>query len=338
VGGRGAVEDALLKAPERLAVGEIFQPPRRTAFGQRSQGGQQPGRARIVGELDRVETQAAVARQAASALSSPPLCCTLLRMTRLLSPRTPLGQGRLRGLRALLGLLFMGAVGFAPGGCLADPAASGSASAPRIRAAGEAVVVVPADRAWVNVAVVTRNPEAVSAVAENAEESQRVSAALRDAVGEGGEIASAGYSLAPNYRYVQGQGQQLDGYIVRNRLRVTLEEVAAAGRVIDAASRAGASEIQQVSYGLADDGPAQREALAKATRNGMERAGVMAAALDMRVTGVLSVEDSGAAPAPVVRQVRSLAKPSGGSSVPTELRPGGIHVHAAVTVYVEVGP
>jgi len=259
-------------------------------------------------------------------------------MARPLFPLPLLGPRHLRGLRGSFGLLLILAVGFAPGGCLANSGDGASSPLSRIRASGEAVVVAAADRAWVDVAVVTRNPEAASAVAENAEESRRVNAALAKAVGKAGEVASAGYSLAPNYRYVQGQGNQLDGYIVRNRLRVTLEDVSAAGPVIDAASRAGASEIQQVSYGLADEGPAQREALAQATRNGMERAGVMAAALDLEVKRVLSVEDSGAAPAPVVREVRSLAKSASSSAVPTELRPGGIHVRAGVTVDVEVGP
>jgi uncharacterized protein YggE len=234
-------------------------------------------------------------------------------------------------------LFFIVAMGLVPGGCLAESSTSDGEEGVRVRAAGKAVVVFPPDRAWVDMAVVSRNPEASAAVAHNAVESDRVMKALRSALGKGAEIASTGYSLAPNYRYVQGQGQRLDGFIVRNRLRVTLKDVGAAGGVIDAASGAGASEIQQVSYGLADDGPARHEALAQATRNGVERAGVIAGALDMKVLRVLSVEDSGAAPAPVVRTVTAL-KSSAGSAVPTSLEPGGIHVGAGVTIYVEVGP
>ena len=236
------------------------------------------------------------------------------------------------------GLLFsILALVLVPAGCLAQSSSPEAGEGARIRAAGEAVVVFAPDRAWVDMAVVSRDPEAEVAVSRNAAESERVTKALRSALGKGADIVSAGYSLAPNYRYVQGQGQQLDGFIVRNRLRVTLKDVGGAGRVIDAASGAGASEIQQVSYGLADDGPARREALAQATRNGVERARVMAGALDLKVLRVLSVEDSGAAPAPVVRQVTAL-KSVAGSAVPTQLEPGGIHVRAGVTVYVEVGP
>jgi hypothetical protein len=242
-------------------------------------------------------------------------------------------------IRRVSALFLLLAVGLAPGGCLAEPTDSDAISATRIRASGKAVAVVAPDRAWVDLAIVTRDAEASRAVEANAGESKRVTAALGKAVGQGAEISTAGYSLAPNYTYISGQGQKLDGFIVRNRLRVTLEDVTAAGRVIDAASEAGASEIQQVSYGLADDAPAQRQALADATRSGVERAGVMAKALDMHVIRVLSVEDSGAAPAPIVREVQMLAKSAGPSSAPpTTLTPGGIRVHASVTVYVEVGP
>ena len=238
---------------------------------------------------------------------------------------------------AVLGLILVATVSFLPGGCRAessDPSAAGTL----IRASGEAEVVVAPDRAWVDVAVVSRHAEAAAAVAANAAESERVGEALRAALGRGAQVTTGGYSLAPNYRYVQGQGQVLDGFIVRNRLRVSLEDVGAAGQVIDAASRAGASEIQQVSYGLADEGPVHRQALAEATRNGVERAGVMAAALELTVRRVVSVEDSGAAPAPVIREVRTLAKSAGDSAVPTSLEPGGVHVRASVTVAVEVGP
>jgi len=246
-------------------------------------------------------------------------------------PLVPIREGVV-----LLSLLVLG---LTPGGCLAEPSDAGAVGATRIRASGDAVVVIAPDRAWVDIAIVTRDAEASLAVEANAGESKRVIAALGKALGESVEISTAGYSLAPNYTYISGQGQRLDGFIVRNRLRVTLEDVTAAGRVIDAASEAGASEIQQVSYGLADDPPAQRQALADATRSGVERAGVMAEALDLRVTRVLSVEDSGAAPAPIVREVQMLAKSAGPSSAPpTTLSPGGIRVRASVTVYVEVGP
>ncbi len=278
-------------------------------------------------------------RGGAATLSSSLLCCTLPRMMACSSLAAPAGSAPIRGALAVLLLL---ALGLAPGGCLAestDSTDSGVISATRIRASGEAVVVVAPDRAWVDLAIVTRDVEASRAVEANAGESKRVTTALGKALGQGAEISSGGYSLAPNYKYITGQGQRLDGFIVRNRLRVTLEDVTAAGRVIDAASEAGASEIQQVSYGLADDAPAQRQALADATRSGVERAGVMAKAIDMQVIRVLSVEDSGAAPAPIVREVRMLAKSAGPSSAPpTTLSPGGIRVHASVTVYVEVGP
>lgn len=242
------------------------------------------------------------------------------------------------GLAAALGVVLGLAVAFLPGGCLAESADSKAVAATLIRASGQAEVVVPPDRAWVDVAVVSRDAEASAAVAANAAESKRVSEALGQALGLAARVTTSGYSLAPNYRYVQGQGQILDGFIVRNRLRVSLEDVSAAGQVIDAASKAGASEIQQVSYGLADEGPVHERALAEATRNGVARAGVMAGALELTVRRVVSVEDSGAAPAPVVREVRMLAKSAGDSAAPTSLEPGGVHVRASVTVAVEVGP
>jgi uncharacterized protein YggE len=250
-------------------------------------------------------------------------------------PRSPL-LGRIARWLPGLGVvtLLLGA-----GSCLAElPAGSGADSAASIRAHGKATVIAEPDRVWVDLAVVSRNSAAAAAVASNARQSREVEKTLRKSLGETIDIEAAGYSLAPNYRYVQGQGQQLDGYLVRNRLRISSADIEAAGRVIDAASEAGASEIQQVTFGLADRDAAGRDALAEATRNALARAKVMASALDLRVLRVLSVEDSAIGTSPGVRPARLLTKADSEASVPTTLLPGGVPVHAQATVFVEVGP
>ena len=162
--------------------------------------------------------------------------------------------------------------------------------------------------------------------------------ALRKSLGAEASIKSGGYSLAPNYTYVQGQGQKLDGYVVRNRLRVSLDDIKGAGQLIDRASQAGVSEIGAVQFVVSDDADGRREALELATQDALRRAGVMASALDLKVLRVLSAHD-GRAPVVAVRERTDRLQSAGASSaVPTSILPGGIEIDATATVEVEVGP
>jgi hypothetical protein len=198
--------------------------------------------------------------------------------------------------------------------------------------------VVEADRVQVDLAVVSQASEAEPAVKQNAKTSQRVQAALRKDLGSSASIESSGYALSPNYIYVKGKGQELDGYLVRNRLRVSLDDVTAAGRIIDSASVAGASEIGQVQFVLSDDSKYRKQALAQATQNAMERAGVMATALGLRVVRVISVYEGQAPISPTRPRAETFKLSDSAASVPTSILPGGVEIRASATVEVEVAP
>jgi uncharacterized protein YggE len=198
--------------------------------------------------------------------------------------------------------------------------------------------VAEADRVQVDLAVVSRASEAERAVTQNAKMSQGVQAALRKALGSSASIESNGYALSPNYTYVKGKGQELDGYLVRNRLRISLDDIAAAGRIVDSASAAGASEIGQVQFVLSDDSKYRKQALERATQNAMERAGVMATALGLRVVRVISVYEGRAPISPIRQRAESFKQSDGTASVPTSILPGGVEIRASVTVEVEISP
>ena len=234
-------------------------------------------------------------------------------------------RGRLGS--GLLGIVLLGMLSTA---CMAEP--SGSASSPAlIRASGEARVIVEADRVQIDLAVVSQAPEASRAVSENAKKSQSVESSLRKALGASDTVESSGYSLSPNYTYVQGVGQKLDGYVVRNRLKVSLADVHAAGRIIDRASEAGASEIGQVQFVLQDDSAYRKQALERATRNARERATVMADALGLKVVRVTSVYEGQGPSAPMRQRAETFKLADAAASAPTSIVPGGVEIRASAT-------
>ena len=234
----------------------------------------------------------------------------------------------------MLGLLSLGLFSTH---CMAEPPDATSPPAV-IRASGEGRVVAEADRVRIDLAVVTQAREAGVAVTENAKKSEGVESVLRKWLGASASIESSGYSLAPNYTYVQGAGQKLDGYVVRNRLRVSLDDVQAAGGVIDRASAAGATEVGQVQFVLGDDSGHRKQALEQAVRGARERAVVMANALGLRVVRVISVYEGQGPTAPMRSRSEVFKASDAGGGAPTHLLPGGVEIRASATVEVEVAP
>ncbi|MEE3326677.1 MAG: SIMPL domain-containing protein [Myxococcota bacterium] len=239
--------------------------------------------------------------------------------------------------RSVLGVLGLVWLGFLSTQCMAEPSNPGESPA-LVKASGEARVVAEADRVQIDLAVVTQAPEAGPAVAENAKKSQGVEAALRKTLGASASIESSGYSLSPNYTYVKGAGQKLDGYVVRNRLRISQDDVHSAGQIIDRASEAGASEVGQVQFVLSDDSEYRKRALELAAKNARERAGVMASALGLRVVRVMAVYEGQAPMAPMRQRSEAFKVSDSAGSPPTSILPGGVEIRASVTVEVEVAP
>ena len=132
-----------------------------------------------------------------------------------------------------------------------------------IRVTGEASVTSRPDRAELDLGVVTRATSSQQAAAENARVAQNVLAALRRALGPQATIETVSYALQPDYQYPQGGGApRITGYTATNVVRVTEDDLANVGTVIDVATRAGANEIERIRFTLKDESAAKANSLA----------------------------------------------------------------------------
>jgi uncharacterized protein YggE len=237
-------------------------------------------------------------------------------------------------LRWTLRLLLVSSLSLLATSCLAgrDMPADGLS---RVRVSGEASVGAAPDRTVVVLGVVTEAASAEEAVGQNARGVKSVSAALDKVVGKTGRTESQGYHLAPRYRHQKNGQRLLEGYTVTSRIRVESSDVERAGAIIDAATKAGAGEVQQVRFELSDDQAQRSEALTLATRQARAKADVMASALGLKVIRVLSVrEGSGhGVPGPLRSEMRVSHM---AASPPTRIEPTGVEVRATVMPEVEV--
>jgi uncharacterized protein YggE len=124
----------------------------------------------------------------------------------------------------------------------------------------------------------------------------------------------------------------LRGYTVTNVVEVKTSDLAQVGNVIDTAIRAGANRVNSLTFGLKDDRQARNDALRIAAQNARAKAEVLAAGANVRLGGVLSVQE-GYAVTPIAY---GDARTTLGAAAATPVEPGSVDVRATVTLDVAI--
>ncbi|HYC46549.1 MAG TPA: SIMPL domain-containing protein [Burkholderiales bacterium] len=205
-----------------------------------------------------------------------------------------------------------------------------------IEVTADAEVEVPADVAIVELGVLAQAQSAAAAAQRNAEQMNAVLAALRNIAGEAARVETGTYSLSPDYTHPRDGGAvQVTGYTARNIVRVKTAALERVGAIVDAGIRAGANQVQRLTFALEQPARAQNAALRQAVAAAREKAETTAAALGLQVTGFYTAvaHDVGG----VRPLVREAAVARAQSMVPTPVEPGVIQVRARVTLTVRVG-
>lgn len=204
-----------------------------------------------------------------------------------------------------------------------------------VRVSGTGRVGRPADLAqavFVAEAIRESAAEARSAAAVIAE---TVIAALRGAGVPTADVRTAGLEVSPNWEH-DGSRMVRNGFTVTNRIVVTIRDLEAVGRVLDAGLGAGATGLDGVTFLLEDEAAAAEEARGAAVADARRRAETIADAAGGRLGPLRGIaEGAPASPGPW-REVRmSMAAPA---DAPTPVLPGRIEVSVTVTAEWELLP
>jgi uncharacterized protein YggE len=229
------------------------------------------------------------------------------------------------GVIALLGGMIL-ALGMPSRGSAASPAAQpAQATGSRmLTAQGQGEVRVQPDQATMTLGVESRAAEARTALAANAEKLNGVIAALK---GQG--LASNSMQTSNLSLYFDAERKE---QVALHNLTVRLDDVQKVGSMLDVAVAAGANTSWGVSFGLKDASSARSQALKAAIADTRQRADDMAAALGMRITGVVAAEEASAAVGP---QGAVPGVGAGGGVAPVQ--PGELSIAASVRVTYTFG-
>jgi len=207
-----------------------------------------------------------------------------------------------------------------------------------LTAHGHGEIKVKPDIARLTAGVVTQARDQAQATQDNARKMTALLAAVKGLKIAGRDIQTQDYSVEPQYDYGSGHAPILTGYQVTNSVQVTLHDLSQAGALIDAATQAGASQVNGVSYELSDPAAAQDQALRRAVANARRRASAMADALGIGLGNPLSLNDGeAAAPVQPLFQMRKMAMAASDAAPATPIAAQEITVTADVTVVYAMG-
>lgn len=203
---------------------------------------------------------------------------------------------------------------------------------------GHGKTLVKPDLAYVNVGVTTEAKLAKDAQANNGLQMTNVLSALKSAGINEDDIRTIQFDLFPKYDSIttrENQKQVLVGYIVTNQVRVTVRNVDNVGKVLDAATNAGANLSGGVMFTLSDAKmeSAYADALNNALKNGSGKAETLAKGLGVSIGKPKEVVEGGALFPQPLYNVRDAMRNMAESSTP--IAAGPLEITATVSLKYE---
>lgn len=192
---------------------------------------------------------------------------------------------------------------------------------------------VDPDVAKIHISVNTLNANIEQAKNNNTANMDKVLAALQEQGVDKKDIKTDTYQIEPVYNYEKDSLPTLKGYRVTNRIEVT-SAVESVGVLVNAATSAGANEINSIRFEKKDETDIKNEALQDAVKDALKKAEVIAGALNKKISNVKLVNESGVYYRPVMLESRAF-KTAALDSAPN-ITAGKITVGANVQVTVEL--
>jgi uncharacterized protein len=222
---------------------------------------------------------------------------------------------------AALAAALVAAVAFAGVG---RPDSAGAAPSTRsVTVSGTASDQAVPNEAGFSAGVSTDAATARAALAANATKAAHVLDALRAAGVAKGDLQTQDVSVSPRW---DDRGRQ-NGFTAHTSVQVHVQDVGQAGRLIDAAVAAGASETSGPSFDRGDRDALYRDALRSAFTEARLKAATLAGEAGASLGRVLRIEESSAMPEPPLPYAMRAA-----ADASTPVEPGEQKVQATVTV------
>ena len=187
---------------------------------------------------------------------------------------------------------------------LSAGAAHAELPSPRVvQVSGQGEASIAPDRARLSVAIEARSPELHTAETKVNDGTRAALAALKGQGLKDEDISTAGYSVNPEYDWVDNQ-QKFRGYFARREINLTVRDLNKVGDVMLKLTKAGVNQINPPVLESSQIKQTERSALARAVQDATAQARVVAEGLSMKLGLVRTINAGGQGvqpPAPMPR-------------------------------------
>lgn len=194
---------------------------------------------------------------------------------------------------------------------------------------------VAPDMANISLGVVTEAPTAAGALSANSERMTQVMAALKKAGIAEKDIQTSGLNLSPQYDYVQNEPPRLRGYQASNQVTIRVNDLDRLGAAVDATVKAGANNVNGISFGLKDPSAAENTAREAAVKALSAKADLYARATGHRVGRLVTLSEGGGYSPPSPMPVMAYARMEKASDA-TPVSAGELQVRIDITGLYEL--
>ena len=202
-----------------------------------------------------------------------------------------------------------------------------------VNVSGSGQVSAQPDIAVVTLGVQTEAEEAASALTENSQQMQALVDVLKDEDVAAEDIQTQVVRLRPRYEEEpRAEGQrELIGYTATSVVEVRIRDLDAAGGVLDAAVQAGGNRIEGIRFEVSEPAAYLDQAREVAWNDAQHRAEQLASLAGVELGGIMTINESGRGPQPVVERPMAV---EAAAAVPIEPGSQSIQVDLQVTWYL----
>ncbi|MDR7133994.1 uncharacterized protein YggE [Lysobacter niastensis] len=194
------------------------------------------------------------------------------------------------------------------------------------------------DIATLSTGVVTQAPDANAAMRANAEQMNKVVAAIKAAGIADRDVQTSGVNLNPQYHYTENQPPRITGYQASNTVNITVRDIGKLGKILDALVAVGANQINGPSFDIDDKkkDAGYDEARRAAVEKAQARAEMYAKTLGVRVRRIVSISEGSGFRPPMPMPMMAMAKMERDSAAPP-IEPGESTLSVNLDVVFELG-
>lgn len=209
---------------------------------------------------------------------------------------------------------------------------------PQLIVQGDAVLEVPADQVQFSVGVTSEADDANVAMELNSKALLRVEKALIHAGLNKGEYSTGQFQLRPQWsarpRTAPPEWRpEIVGYAVQNSLEIKTGRLEQVGAMIGAANKAGANDIGQLRFSVADPRKYRQQAIVSATANARADAESAASAAGVKLGAVQRISLGQSAVTPIrPMAMDGMVRTMAAEAAPPIIAPDDLQVRASVTL------